>query len=301
MKNVLVVYYTQSGQLKQIANSIALPLLEDSTVNVVYYEIQMEKPFPFPWNKQTFFNVFPESFLQVPAQIKPVPDAILNTKFDLVLLHYQVWFLSPSIPVTSFLKSSYAAKILYNTPVVTISGSRNMWFLAQDKVKTLLKNNNSHLVGNIALTDRAPHLISVLTIVNWMFSGVKRKQWGILPLPGVSDKDITGAKTFGYSIKTALFNNTFKNLQQKLISQGAVKVKPYLVAVDKKGNYVFGKWAGIIIKKEGKTRQKLLNIFVVYLVLAIWIVSPIVYILHIIIWPFKINRIKKETAYYKGV
>lgn len=301
MKNVLVVYYTQSGQLKQIADSIALPLLEDSTVNIVYYEVQMEKPFPFPWNKQTFFNVFPESFQQVPAAIKPVPDVILNIKFDLVLLHYQVWFLSPSIPITSFLKTSYAAKMLYNTPVVTISGSRNMWFLAQEKVKALLKNNNAKLVGNIALTDRAPHLISVLTIVNWMFSGVKKRQWGILPLPGVSDKDITSAKTFGYSIKTALFNNTFKNLQQKLVSQGAVNVSPYLVAVDKKGNYVFGKWAGIIIKKEGKTRQKLLNIFVVYLVLAIWIVSPIVYILHIITWPIKINRIKKETAYYKGI
>jgi len=230
-----------------------------------------------------------------------LPDAILNTKFDLVLLHYQVWFLSPSIPITSFLKSSYAVKLLHNTPVVTINGSRNMWFLAQEKVKAMLTHNSAKLVGNIALIDRAPHLVSVLTIVEWMFSGVKKKQWGILPLPGISDKDIAGAQTFGHSIKAALFNNNYQKLQQQLVGQGAVKVSPYLVAIDKKGNYVFGKWAGIIIKKDSKTRQKLLKIFVVYLVLAIWIVSPIVYILHLISYPFKINRIKKETAWYKSV
>ena len=149
MKNVLVVYYSQSGQLESIARNIAKPLLDSAEINVVFHEIQLEKPFPFPWNTEAFFDVFPESFLQIPTTLKPVSPEILNTKFDLILLNYQVWYLSPSIPINSFLKSPEAKILLNNTPVITISGSRNMWILAQEKIKKLLKQNNAQLKGNI--------------------------------------------------------------------------------------------------------------------------------------------------------
>lgn len=112
--------------------------------------------------------------MQIPTELILPSEAILNKKYDLIIFAYQVWFLSPSIPANSFLKSDYGKKMLANTPVVTINGSRNMWIMAQEKVKTLLKNANSNLVGNIALVDRAPNLISVITIVKWMFSGEKK-------------------------------------------------------------------------------------------------------------------------------
>jgi hypothetical protein len=301
MRNVLVIYFTQSGQLAEIAHNIAKPLEESAEVNVHFHEIKMEKPFPFPWNKEAFFDVFPESFLQVPAEIKPVPQSLLDSKWDLVLLHYQVWFLSPSIPINSFLKSNYAKQLLDNTPVVTISGSRNMWFFAQEKVKALLKQNNAMLKGNIALVDRVGNLISVITIVEWMFSGKKYKHLGIFPLPGVSEKDIRESEKFGHTILSSLINNDLDSLQAKLLAQDAVRVSPYLVGVDRKGNHIFKKWSAFVIKRQGEARRKLLKLFVVYLVLAIWVISPIVYILHLLSYPFKIKRIKKETAYYKSV
>lgn len=300
MKNVLVIYFSQSGQLKEIADNVTKPLIDDPDVNVVFYNIEMETPFPFPWNKESFFDAFPESFMQIPARLKPVPQAVLDIKYDLILFHYQVWFLSPSIPVNSFLKSPEAKQLLNNTPVVTISGSRNMWFLAQEKVKALLRQNGALLKGNIALVDRAGNLISVITIVEWMFSGKKEKHLGIFPLPGVSQQDIDDAVKFGNTINAALKNNDFETLQPKLLSQEAVKVSPYLVAVDKKGNYVFSKWTKIISKRPDK-RKKLLKIFVIYLVLAIWVISPIVYILHLLTYPFKIRAHKKTVQYYKGV
>jgi hypothetical protein len=301
MKNVLVIYFSQSGQLQEIANHISKPLLDDPVVTVVFHEIVMEKPFPFPWVRESFFDAFPESFLQIPAAINPVPESILNTKFDLVLLHYQVWFLSPSIPINSFLKSGYAKTLLNDTPVVTISGSRNMWYLAHEKIKVLLKENNALLKGNIALVDRAGNLISVITIVEWMFSGTKAKKMGIFPLPGVSQKDITESEKFGHTLLAALQNNDFDSLQPRLLQQDAVKVSPYLVAVDKKGNYVFSKWSTFIIKKKGDARRRLLKVFVVYLVLAIWVISPIVYILHLLTYPFKIRKMRREIAYYENV
>lgn len=300
MKNVLIIYYSQSGQLESIARNIAKPFLNSEDINLTFHEIQLEKPFPFPWNKDSFFDAFPESFLQIPTALKPVPEEILNTKFDLVLFHYQVWYLSPSIPINSFLKSDDAKKILNNTPVITISGSRNMWIMAQEKIKVLLKEANADLVGNVALVDRVGNLISVITIVEWMFSGVKKKYLGIFPLPGVSEKDIQESDRFGEIMLDSFQKNNFTELQPKLVNAGAVKISSYLVTVDKTANKIFTKWSNIISKNQ-KNRKQLLKVFNVYLFLAIWLISPIVYILHLITYPLKLKSIKKETQYYQGV
>lgn len=300
MKNVLVIYYTQSGQLESIAKNIAKPFLNSDEINLTFHEIQLEKPFPFPWNKESFFDAFPESFLQIPTALKPVPEEILNTKFDLILFHYQVWYLSPSIPINSFLKSDDAKKILNNTPVITISGSRNMWIMAQEKIKVLLRKANANLVGNVALVDRVGNLISVITIVEWMFSGVKKKYLGIFPLPGVSEKDIEESSQFGEIMLDSLQQNNLAQLQPRLVDAGAVKISSYLVTVDKTANKIFNKWSNIIYKNQ-KNRKQLLKVFNVYLFLAIWLISPIVYILHLITYPLKLKTIKKETQYYQGV
>jgi hypothetical protein len=300
MKNVLVIYYSQSGQLESIARNIAKPFLNSEDIKVTFHEIQLEKPFPFPWNKTTFFDAFPETFLQIPTALKPVPEEILNTKFDLVLLHYQVWYLSPSIPINSFLKSDEGKKILENTPVVTINGSRNMWIMAQEKIKVLLKEANTKLVGNVALVDRVGNLISVITIVKWMFSGVKKKYLGFFPLPGVSEKDIQESTKFGEAMLSQFNQDKLNDLQPKLVALDAVRISPYLVTVDKTANKIFNKWSKLIYKNP-KKRAQLLQVFYVYLFLAIWLISPIVYILHIITYLFKLKTIKKETQYYQGV
>jgi hypothetical protein len=300
MKNVLVIYYSQSGQLESIARSISKPLLDSDNINVSFYEIQLEKPFPFPWNKEAFFDVFPESFLQIPTALKPVSPEILNTRYDLVLLHYQVWYLTPSVPINSFLKSPEAKIILNNIPVVTINGSRNMWVVAQEKVKVLLKENNAILKGNIALVDRVGNLISVITIVQWMFSGVKKKYLGIFPLPGVSEKDIQESSKFGKAILSSLNENNYNQLQNQLINLGGVKISSYLVKLDKTANKIFNKWSNFINNRK-KTRKTWLKVFNVYLLLAIWLISPIVYILHVFIYPFKIKKVKQQIEYYQGV
>lgn len=300
MKNVLVVYYSQSGQLKDIAQNISRPFLEDGDFSVDFHEIKPVTPFPFPWDSDSFFGAFPESFVQEPIALEPVPTEILSKNYDLILFHYQVWYLSPSIPINSFLKSAEGKQILKGKPVVTISGSRNMWVMAQEKVKVLLEDAGADLKGNIALVDRVGNLVSVLTIVEWMFSGKKTRKWGILPLPGVSDKDISESTKFGHVIKRHLKEDSFQNMQQELVRNDAVRISSYLVLVDRTGNKIFNKWSKFI-KSRKSGRKTWLKVFYVYLFLAIWVISPIVYILHLLTYPLKINKIKRETLYYQGV
>jgi len=301
MKKILFIYYSQSGQLAEIARSIAKPFLADEAVEIDFYEIKMVHHFPFPWTSDAFFNTFPETFQQIPEEIHPPAPKILETAYDLILLHYQVWYLSPSIPVNSFLKSTYARQILARKPVITVSGSRNMWALAQDKVKALLLENQATLVGNIALTDRHHNLISVVTIVDWMFSGKKRKAYGIFPKPGVSDKEIQEADKFGKIILPYLKNANFEGLQQALIAQGAVDYRFFLVSMDQKGNRMFRIWSSIILKNP-KRRQQLVRMFKYYVVFAIYVVSPIVYLIELLLYPLLyFLKYRREKVHYEGV
>lgn len=300
MKNVLVIYYSQSGQLKEIAEQIAKPLVQDNNTQVDFLNIEMENEFPFPWTNETFFGAFPDTFLQNPHTIKPISDELLSKKYDLILFAYQPWYLSPSIPANSFLKSEYARQLFANTPVVTIIGSRNMWAMAQEKVKKLLNTLNSDLVGNIALADRNPNLISAYTIVKWMFTGEKRK-FGILPKPGIAQHEIDQASKFGQIILDHLNSNSFENLQNNLLKIGAVEIRHFLIQIDKTANRMFAKWAAFISKKQPDARKKRLKGFYYYLVVAIWVLSPIVNLIYWLTYPLRYRKIKKEIAYFRGV
>ena len=304
MKNILVIHYSQSGQLTEIVNNIAAPLLNNEDVNVVYHEIKMETPYAFPWNKKNFFNVFPESFLQIPSKIKPIPENILNQKFDLVIFGYAVWYLSPSIPANSFLQSPEAKKILNNTPVITVLGCRNMWIMAQEKVKGLLKACNSKLVGNIVLVDRHINHISVITIVQWMFSGKKERYLGVFPKPGVSQKDINESSKFGNVIREHLDKGNFDTLQNNLLKEKAVVIKPFLVLADKRASILFGKWAKLIHSKgdaKSEKRSVWLKMFNYYLLFAIWIIAPLVFILFLLTYLPLIGKIERDKKYYSSV
>ena len=299
-KNILVIYYSQTGQLEDIVRNIAQPFeAKKEAYDITYYNIQLKEDFPFPWPGDVFFNTFPESYLQIPKEILPPSEEILNKKYDLILFGYQVWYLTPSIPIISFLKSGYAERILKDTSVVTISGTRNMWMLSQEKLKVYLRDLQAKLVGNIALVDRHDNYTSVLTILRWLTTGQKEKS-GMLPAAGVSDEEITGSVKYGEIIERHFSNNDLNNLQPELVKNGAIEIRPFLVRVEKVGNKIFTVWSNLIIKKKGK-RPLLIKFFKVYLMAAIWIISPVVLVLHLLTTPIFWFKRQKQKRYLQGI
>lgn len=299
-KDILVIYYSQTGQLTDIVKNIARPFeAKKEEYNVTYYNIKLKKDFPFPWPNDVFFNTFPESYLQIPSEILPPPEEVVNKKFDLIIFGYQVWYLTPSIPIISFLKSGFAENILKDTPVVTVSATRNMWMLSQEKLKVYLKNLNAKLIGNIALVDRHDNYTSVLTILRWMTTGKKEKS-GILPAAGVSEEEIKGSVKYGEIIEKHFSNNDLDALQPDLVRNGAVEIRAFLVRVEKVGNKIFTIWSNLIMKKKEK-RPLLIKFFKVYLMAAIWIISPIVLVLHLLTTPVFWFKRKKQREYLQGI
>src|SRR5580704_8721796 len=138
MKKILVLYFTQSGQQREILESFVRPFTRpDSGYEVHFEELKLVENFPFPWSGYAFFNAFPETFKQQPCALKPLSEKAFG-EFDLIVIGYQPWFLTPSRPVSSFLQSEDGRRILKGKPVVTILGCRNMWLGAQEKVKRRL-------------------------------------------------------------------------------------------------------------------------------------------------------------------
>ena len=93
-------------------------------------------------------------------------------------------------------------------------------------------------------------------------------------------------------------------MQSNLIKQDAVKVKPFLIISDKKGNVIFSKWANFIKRKESKDikqRHFWIKMFKYYLLFAIWVVSPVVFILFLLTYIFSLPSIKKDKIYYMSV
>ena len=296
-KKILVIYYTQSGQLEDILNNFTGPLVEaGNTVEKV--RVYVANDYPFPWNGKAFFAVMPDCVLSVPTQLKPFQ--LKENKYDLVIIGYQAWFLSPSIPVNSILNDPAVKAVLKDTPIVTITGARNMWISAMQRIKKILKDADAKLVGSISLFDKHHNFISFITIFYWMFKGKKGRWLGIFPTPGVSDADIAKTSDYGKTVQKYLTAATWDGLQDELIQQKAIEVKYNLMFIESKASKLFAIWANIISKKKKKTAW--LVAFKYYLLIALFIAAPIILTVDFIFFkPFLSGRIKKQKQLYSGV
>ncbi|HKC67530.1 MAG TPA: hypothetical protein VKG26_04820 [Bacteroidia bacterium] len=296
-KKILAIYYTQTGQLGDIVTNFLLPF-ETEGFSVEKVCVNPVTKFTFPWSSDSFFDAMPESVLSKPTELQPF--TVKETEYDLIVLGYQPWFLSPSIPTTSLLETEVLKKVLPNTPVVTIIGARNMWINAHERVKDSLKQAGAKLVGNIALVDKHTNLVSAVTILYWMLWGKKDKLWGIFPNPGVADEDILNTKTFGQIVKQHVEKNNFDTLQQELVNNKAIEVKTNLMFVEGRAKKLFAIWGNLV--KKSKNRKRTLVFFKYYLIIALFIVAPIVlFIYRLLFAPFLSGLIKKQKQYFLGL
>jgi len=295
---VLVLYYTQTGQLRHILDNILLDI--QNKVELVFAEIEPVKPFTFPWTPTEFFDAMPETVEHLPREVKPLSDEIINGQYDLVIFGYQPWFLNPSQPITAFLQSP-SAKVLAGKNVITVIGARNMWLHAQEKVKNYLADLNAKLVGNIVLIDTNKNLVSLLTVIRWTIKG-KKQASGMLPAAGVQERDVQKAQRYGIPIFRHLADDKLDSLQQELVMLGAVPLNPGLVLLEQRGIKNFRYWAKYIREKGGPgapERQGRVKQFKNLLLTAIFVLSPVSAISAKIKEQLSKKKLKEDVAYFK--
>lgn len=296
-KHVLLVSYSQSGQLTQLAEHFAAPLHADAQIHVEHCTVRPQQPFPFPWPFLRFFNTFPETVHLKPAPI--APPQFSRERYDLVIIAYTVWFLSPAQPITAFLQDARAQSVLRDTPVITLIGCRNMWLMAQEKMKVLLKNAGARLIGNVVKIDQCSSAASFITTPLWMLTGNKKAaSW--LPAAGISPDDIADAARFGARTAEGLRGNV--PLDERLLQgMGAVHVNEKLIASEKIAHRSFYLW-GKLVMAAGRLspwlRTAVLCVYIAFLIAMILTVVPLSALLKRLFAPLLRARTQAQKAYY---
>lgn len=268
MKRVLLVHFSQTGQLARVARALTAPLAQARDIELVEEVLRPRPAYPFPWPFWRFLDAMPESVLLEPPALEPLavqPDE----QFDLVVLAYQVWYLAPAGPITAFLKSDAGRRLLRGRPVVTVIACRNMWLTAHETVKRLIAEAGGELRDNVVFTDRGSTLTSFITTPRWLLTGRRNAFWG-LPAAGVSEADIAGAARFGDALLADLRTNGATALD-------AAPVDRRLVFSERAGSRAFRVWSRLIRlggRPGSAARLPLLALFCVYLVTMILVVVP---------------------------
>ncbi|HSX87145.1 MAG TPA: dialkylresorcinol condensing enzyme [Pseudomonas sp.] len=301
MRQVLVVHYSQTGQLDRLMQSVCAPLLQRADIHVDFLALQPAQPYPFPWPFLGFFRIFPETVLMRPQPLLPLAVDPAQ-RYDLVILAYQVWFLSPSQPMTSFLASPEAAQLLKGAPVVTLIGCRNMWLMAQEKLKQRLHELGARLVDNIALTDACGTAASFLATPLWLFTG-RQKPYAWVPRAGIDEAEIVAAKRFGEAMAQRLTADALPIEQPMLRGLGAVRIDEKLIASEKVGNRSFQLWSRLLAAlgpQQSRRRGAGLVLYIVFLLCLIVTVVPLSALLKKLMAPLFKARIAREKAYFAG-
>ena len=298
---VAVFYYTQTGQALAIARSLCAPL-EAAGCRVVTREIRPVTAYPYPWSSEAFFQVFPESRLGIACAIEPVDLSGAVAEADLVLVVGQSWYLSLSTPLHAFFQSPEVRAYLHGRPVVFVNGCRNMWVMTQSETRRYLREIGARYVGFIELHDRAPNLVSVLTIIRWLFYG-RKEATRLLPAAGVSQRDVADADRFGLILLRTLYDGQWEQLQERLMREGAVTFIPHLYFIERNGYRMWGRWAHFVRRRGGAgdpRRQGRLRLFKAYLFFVLYAVSPFGLLFYWLTYPLRraaLKEARREVCY----
>lgn len=296
VKKVLLVSYSQTGQLSRLAQHFAAPL-QNGGVRVDFLNIEPQTPYPFPWPFWTFFDTFPETARLKPQPIRaPQPAA---EDYDVVVIAYTVWFLSPAQPITAFLQHPDTHALLAGKPVITLIGCRNMWLAAQEKMKKLLADKSAKLIANVVKTDACNSAASFVTTPAWMLTG-ERQYFKNLPAAGISESESADMARFGEKLRDTLQNGL--PLDESLFRHmRAAPVNEKLIFSEQAAARSFYLWGGLLMaagRISPLLRRTLLVFYIVFLIAMIIVVLPVSALVKILLKPLLRPWLQRKKHYY---
>jgi hypothetical protein len=253
MNRIIIIYYSQSGEVAQVAKLFATQL-ELPGAELTFAAIRPKADYPYPWRSVgRFFDVMPECVLGRPPQIH-VPQFDPVTRFDLVVIAYPVWFLSPALPIQGFFESSHAA-VLRDAEVITISVSRAMWQQASVAIKRLLAAAGAVHCDNIVVTHQGSSLLTLISTPRALLFGRRDRLLGVFPHVGVSENDLTRVSALGAVVARRLSTGRLTGASL-LRGKPAVRVNRWLVVPELLAWYCFYAWA-VMIPLLGRVHSRL--------------------------------------------
>jgi hypothetical protein len=300
MTRVLVLYYSQSGETVRIAKIFAEELGAAGAA-VELAGIEPHVPYPYPWRSIVrFFDAMPDAVLGNTIELSPVP-VDPSRRFDLIVLAYPVWFLSPATPVRSFFRSRYA-RVLRDTDVLTISVSRAMWQRASIAMAGLLAAAGARHSDNIAVTHQGSPIATLVSTPRALLSGKSDSLLGVFPDAGVAGRDLTRVQHLAAVAARRLMAGRTPGTPL-LAGEPTVSVKRWLAVPELLARYCFH-GAAVTIEALGRISRGLRVAgvigFAIFLVLLIVIGLPLTLLATLIASPFIKGRLDAYVARLAG-
>ncbi|MBC7741323.1 MAG: hypothetical protein H7061_03945 [Bdellovibrionaceae bacterium] len=269
MKKALILYYSQAGQTEKALQYFCRGLKESFECDIKTFETA--EVFKFPWKISAFFRVFPRSVRGKTAATLPLN--IEWSKYDLVVLGGQIWFLSLSLPLQGFLKSADAVN-LRNKKVITLMTCRNLWHSASQKLKSQLFELGAEHLGQITVAETSPTWASFVTTPRWMLTG-KKGPFLFFPAAGIQQSEFEKLTSLATNLLLPTADSKSWAVNHKIFGSNLNKVS--LKLMDGIGSKVFWFWSGLILavaKRPGVWQDFWLLLFRLNLVLLIITIGP---------------------------
>lgn len=261
-----VVYlYSQTGQLREVADAWTAPLVARGW-DVRWVDVEPLVTFPFPWPIRRFFGLFPAAVDPGALVELAEPAGGFDTEpEELVILAYQVWYLAPSLPIRSLVKTH--PESVRNREVVSLIACRNMWYSAAIEMAGLLQSAGARSVRVVAATDTRRQSTSLVTTLHWLLTG-SREPFLWFGRPGVGDAELARVASAGRCVA-----------ESGQCPQSAAPVVPSLAAADLLAGTVFRRW-GVTVRSVSRigalARAASLAIFAVGLGIGIVVGMPLI-------------------------
>ena len=238
-RRAVVYLYTQTGQLREVAEALTAPLEADGW-RIRWVDVRPRVAFPFPWSIWQFFEVFPravdpDAFVQLVEP--PGGFGAEQDEREVVVLAYQVWYLSPSLPIRSLVAGHPEA--FRNRRVISLIACRNMWYSAAVEVAALLRTAGARRLEVIATTDTRQQATSLVTTLRWLLTG-KREPFLWFARAGVGDAELARVTAIGRSIA-----------ERGNCPSDAAPIVPTLAVADLFAGRLFRNW-GATVRSAGR-------------------------------------------------
>lgn len=212
---VLLIYYSYTGQVQRVLQAAGAALHERGCTAV---DARLEFTDPRYADRFSSFpmkRVWPDMVSVLPAQLRHatgeirIPDAVVDSAYDLVCIGSPTWWRTTCMPVRSFLHSEAARELLCDTPFAAFVVCRRYWRENAATVRDLGEKCGGRYAGGLHFVYPGNQLTSLLSLTSYLGSGQYRDRYlGVrIPPTNISAPQLDQARSFAVSLAESLFGD----------------------------------------------------------------------------------------------
>lgn len=206
MAQILALYYSFTQQTAGVMQEVADALTRAGhTVTLERLELVEPYPFPAPFGMlQLLLKQALEGRWPVVA-LRPL-KADVTHPYDLVIIGYQAWYLTPSVPVHSFLKG-HEASILRGKPVIGLITCRAMYGRATNLFREWVELAGGRVVEQRVWVDQDSRPTNMVSLIHMLKEGhnpVSGPLRRALKPFGVGEAGFARARSYGEALAARL-------------------------------------------------------------------------------------------------